>query len=79
MFLNSLGRRNLASVFFKGLIDLQGTAQVARDALKLRDFSAFFIDLRLENPLIGTHWVSFNEKGMCIMPGCITQQIGTFV
>lgn len=32
--------------FFKDLIDLQGgTAQVATDALKLRDFSAFCIDL----------------------------------
>lgn len=67
MFLNSLGRRNLASVFFKDLIDFQDTAQVARDTLKLRDFPAFFIDLRLGNPLIGTHWVSFSEKGMCIM------------
>lgn len=55
MFLNSLGIRNLASLFFKGLIDLQGTAQVARDALKLRDFPAFFIDLRLVTPWIGTH------------------------
>lgn len=49
--------------------------QVARDSLKLRDFPAFF-DLGLGNLLIGTCWMSFNEKFVCIMPDCIVQQIG---